>query len=138
MKYIYIIVGLLILALIFGVGYTAGIANVKIVHDTTTVVDTIVKVDSFYQYAKPDTIIINNVKFDAKFSSYVMHRSGYASVWYIPAKESFKWQVREPDPIVITNTKYEQIRVPTLDWKSVLTVGTVSLIAGFIGGAIWK
>ena len=134
------IVGLITLALLpligyFG-GYGVGRGQIKIVHDTTQVIDTIVQTDSFYLPAKTDTIVINNISYNAKTSTYRMRRNGFAMVWYIPKRESFKWQVREPDPIVITNTKYEQIKIPQTDWRTTIMVGTVGIIAGFIGGII--
>ena len=137
----YVIIGIsvivaLIIAWIAGWGY--GRANVQIVHDTTQVIDTIVQTDTCYKMGKIDTVVIDTTHYIASTSYYGMNRNGYAQVWFIrkindPAG-AFKWKVREPDPLVVTNIKYREVRVPSIDWRLTTVVGVVGLVAGFIGG----
>ena len=127
-----------VIALIYFAGYGTGKSNIKVIHDTTQVVDTLVKTDSFYQQASIDTIFIRDTLYTAAFSEYFMHRGGYAKTWYIPRRDEFKWEVKEPKPLVITNIKYEQVKVPTLDLRSSLIIGIIGIIGGFIGGILIK
>ncbi len=121
----------LLLALISGI---TGECNHEpiVIHDTTIVIDTITRTDTVYQPAQTDTIVIQDTSYEAKQSIYKFSRGGYAKVWYIPRRELFKWDVREPKPIVITKTHYQEIRIPTIDYRATIGAGIIGIITGAI------
>lgn len=130
-----IIVGILVLLFIYNMGYVKGKSHIKIVKDTVLVHDTTTITDTAYTPAKVDTIIdsiLSNHPYVAEYGEYMMHRDGYVHVWYIPDRELFRWNVQEPKPLLMTNTKMVPVRVPTIDYKACAISGAV----GFVGGVI--
>lgn len=136
-----VIIGIIIIGvvgLIYISGVNDGKAHIKIVHDTTAIVDTTVRIDTFYKPAVHDTIIINKTKYDTRYSFYDMHRGGKAEVWYIPQRDEFKWRVKEPKPLIITKTKYEQVNIPVISWKATAIAGVIGLAGGFLACIFYK
>lgn len=133
----YTIIGLIILVLfglVFNFGYQRGIGDIIIVHDTTQVVDTIIQTLVNYIPAKPDTIIINEIEYNTFYSKYRMSREGKAEVWFIDSLKFFKWQVKEPRPVILT--KHSYIKVPVIDYKPTILVGIVAFVVGGITGIL--
>lgn len=131
-----IIAAAFFLAFIYNAGYIKGKSNVKIIKDTVYMHDTMAITDTAYTPARVDTIIDSVLsvtgQYVAYYGEYYMHRGGYVHTWYIPSRELFKWDVREPSPMLITQTKTVSVRVPTIDYKACAISGVI----GFIGGTL--